>query len=150
MPRFKFKLQPVLDHRELIEQQRQKVVAELEAQRVGLERTITDLQRQLVSEQGAARERARVGDVAAVRQQGAAALRIRAEAQRAALQLAGVFTRLQAARQELLAATTARKAVEMLRDRQRDAWRQNEDRKEQAMLDEIAVMGATKSQETMA
>ncbi len=47
--------------------------------------------------------------------------------------------RLEAARGELLRAAAARKAVELLRERQREQWRQEMGRREIADLDDIAA-----------
>ena len=76
----------------------------------------------------------------AVKMQANASLHLVARAQQAVLELAGVHKRLDAARIELLSATTARKAVELLRDRRYQQWKHEQARKEAAESDELNVM----------
>jgi flagellar FliJ protein len=142
MARFEFTLQAVLDHRERIESEKQRRVAELERERVRVEEFIRDCRRQILSEQDASRSLIGAGDVAGARRQSGAIASIHAKAQRAVIELAGTHRRLDAARADLLAATVARKSVELLRDRRYDAWKREQDRKEQAMIDELAVLRA--------
>lgn len=142
MARFRFNLQPVLEHRVMIEREKQRAVAILERERLGLEDTIRACQRAIEAEQSEARGRL-VGlvDLRAVRQQGSAALRHAASARRAVLRLAGVHQRLVAARAELLEAAKRRKAVELLRERRYEQWKQDQSRREAGALDELVVMG---------
>ncbi|MEM9560896.1 MAG: flagellar FliJ family protein, partial [Planctomycetota bacterium] len=58
-------------------------------------------------------------------------------AQAAVVRLAGVYERLDRARLELLEAATARRAVELLRDRRLEAWKRDELRREQLVLDDL-------------
>jgi flagellar protein FliJ len=142
MPRFKFQLQSVLEHREVIERQKQRAVAELEVQRVRLENLIRECQRGLVAEAAALRECLGASNIRGVRQQAAASMRLTVAAQRAALELAGVHKRIEAARADLLVAAKRRKAVDLLKERRRDEWRAEESRRELAAIDELAVMRA--------
>lgn len=147
MPKFVFKLQALLDHRVRIERDRQLALASVEQERRRLEGEVAARQRELAALKadlrGALGERpgARV-DLGAVRLQTGAMLRDRARAQQLVLQLAGVHRRIEAARQALREASTARRAVELLRDRQELRWRQEQNRRESAALDELAVMRA--------
>jgi flagellar FliJ protein len=142
VPRFEFTLQAVLDHRERIESEKQRRVAELERQRVRLEEVIRECHRGIVREQEAARSLAREGDIAGMCRQTGAITRLHTEAQRGVIELAGTHRRLDGARAELLEATVARKSVELLRDRRYEAWKREQDRKEQAAIDELAVLRA--------
>lgn len=152
MARFVFKLRPVLEQRERTEREHQKRVAELERERLALEQVIRTHQRSIVQERRDLRDL--VGDpeisgptpveLSMVRVQANASLFLVGKAQRAALELAGVHKRLQAARAELLEATTARRALEQLRDRQHEAWLKEENRKEASALDEIGVIAAAR------
>jgi hypothetical protein len=54
----------------------------------------------------------------------------------------GLHRRIDAARLELLKATTDRKAVEVLRQRRYEAWRAEQARREAIALDEISTMRA--------
>src|SRR5262245_41080180 len=129
MPRFRFALQPVLDHREMIEEQKQRAVAVLEAQRVRLEETIRDHQRGITPERQEMRASLRAGNLRAVRLQSGASVRLAAAAQRAVIELAGVHRRLEAARTELLDAAKRRKAVELLKERWYEDWRTDQNRR---------------------
>ena len=82
------------------------------------------------------------GDINAVRLQSGAAVRLAAAAQRKALELAGVLKRLESARAELLEATKRKKAVELLKERRFEEWKRDQDRRELAAVDELAVMAA--------
>lgn len=154
MARFIFELAAVLKHRLAVERERQLVVASVEGERQRLEAQIRGYQAEIVREKEELRDqlmRERVAgegvgigagtpvDLRGVRFQAAAGLRLVAKAQHSVIQLAGVHKRLDAARLELLRATTKRKAVETLRDRRYDAWRQEQARKEAAAMDELAV-----------
>lgn len=139
---FRFKLQPVLDHREMIEQQKQRVVAVLEADRLRLENLIRDCQRALLEESAAMRECLGLSNIRGVRQQAAASMRLTVTAQRAAIELAGVLKRIETARADLLAASKRRKAVELLRERRHEDWMLEQSRRELAAVDELMVMRA--------
>jgi flagellar export protein FliJ len=132
----------VLDHREMIEDQRQRRVAEIERERVRIEESIRATYRAILAEQHAARLLAAKGDIPGARRQGSAITALHQRAQRAVVELSGVHARLDAARAELLAATIARKSVDLLRERRYEEWKRDIDRREQAALDELAVMRA--------
>jgi flagellar FliJ protein len=142
VPRFRFKLQAVLDHREMVEQERQRAVAALERERVRLEEVIREAQQAILREQAGQRSGLSAGDLLAARRQSAAAAHHSTGAQRAALELAGVHKRLLNARAALLQAAKERKAVDLLRERHFDAWRNEENRREASAVDELAVMRA--------
>lgn len=142
MPRFRFQLEAVLKHRKMIEQQKQRAVAELEIQRLRIEGVIRMCQEGLVREKDELRGLLTDVDLRGARWQAAASMRLIARAQRAALELAGVHKRIAAAREELLAAARRRKAVELLKERRYEEWRVAESRAEMAAVDELAVMAA--------
>lgn len=150
MARFVFELQAVLDHRERAVEMRQRAVAEVELERARLEGVVRECQRGIAAERAEMRRvlaggGARV-DIALVRTQAGAAVRLAAVAQQAVLQLAGVHKRLEAVRLELLKAERARKAVELLRERRHEAWRIETARREAAAQDELMVMRAWRSE----
>jgi len=149
MARFRFGLQAVLDHREMIEGQKQKVVAGFESQRVRLERVLRECQRSIAAEKAGQRTMLGSADIHGARQQAAAALRLMVAAQRTAVELAGVHKRLEGARAELLEAAKRRKAVELLRERRLDEWKQDMNRREVAAVDELAVMRAARKEESL-
>lgn len=144
MARFRFGLQAVLDHREMLEKQQQKVVAALEADRVRLERMLRECQRSIAAEKAGQRSMLGSADILGARQQAAAALRLMVSAQRTAVELAGVLRRLEGARAELLEASKRRKAVDLLRERRLEEWKRDIDRRELAAVDELAVMRAAR------
>lgn len=143
MSRFIFKLQPVLDQREREEHDKQLVVAELERARLALESRIRACQRMMSDERNTLAQALGTGqrvDLRAVKMQAGASLKHNFDAQRAVLELSGVFKKLGAARQELARASARRKAVELLRDQQRRAFERELDRREANDLDEMSVM----------
>jgi len=144
--RFRFRLESVLEHRRRIEREHQRDVAVLEATRRSLEDAIRECQRRLLEERTALREDlkgpGRRLDVARLRLQASVSGSIVAEAQRKVVELSGVHTRLEAARARLLEASTERKAVERLKERELEAWRLREKRREEREMDELNVMRA--------
>ena len=79
-------------------------------------------------------------DASSLRGQANASLAEMRDAQRVVLELAGIHRRLETLREGLRAASRARRAVEILKERRFEAWRREEDRREQAELDEMAVI----------
>lgn len=147
--RFVFSLEPVLEQRRRAEEARLRAVAAVERERVTLEDNLRALQGDLAAARSDLRDRLAApgvaGGVGAVRMQANASLRITLDMQQCALTLAGVLRRLERARAELLAATTARKGVERLRERRYAAWRAEEGRREVRELDELTTMGAARA-----
>ena len=74
-----------------------------------------------------------------VRAQAGASLHSEVMARRAAMELAGAYRRLELARVELMHAATARRAVELLREKQREEWRREQLHAEAAQVDEAAT-----------
>lgn len=149
MPRFRFQLQAVLDHRQRHEREHQRIVAELERQRVALENMIRGCQEGLTQEREHMRSMLATADMRGARQQVAAAARLSTQAQRAVLELAGLHKRLDAARAALLEATKRRKAVELLKERRFEEWTQAQNKKEADTIDEMAVMRAARGDEIL-
>ena len=155
MPRFRFQLEPVLEQRRRAEERCQLAVAALERQRLDIERALRGL------EQGIRQERAELrrhlgapgaaGDGAVAlrdaRLQAAAAFHLDTRARQEVLRLAGLHKRLDASRAELLRAATARKAVELLRERRLEAWNREQSRLESARVDELAVMRSARTED---
>lgn len=148
---FVFRLQAVLDQRERLVDVKQRAVAELERERSvvedrlrGYQRAISsakeDLRRELGAERASASDSMRPVSLASVRMQAGASLKLVALAQQTAIELAGVHKRVDAARLELLAAMTQKKAVELLREKRLQEWKQEQRRRENAELDELVVM----------
>lgn len=147
MAKFRFNLQPVLDQRERIEEERKLVVAKLESERAALERQLREYQGAISAQKGDLRASmsldpstgAAVVDPARLRVQAHASLTMQVRAQRAVLVLAGLHRRLEAARAQLAAAARDRKAVEVLRDRRFARWKAEHERREAAAIDEMGA-----------
>lgn len=143
MPRFIFKLQSVLDQRVREERDQMLVVSELERERLALESRIRGCQQMMSDERDELTQTLGVGqrvDLQAVKMQAGASLRHNFDAQRAVLDLASVFKRLEAERAKLVQVSARLKAVEMLRDQQREAFMKALERRETHELDEMSVL----------
>ncbi|MCA9299477.1 MAG: flagellar export protein FliJ [Phycisphaerales bacterium] len=140
---FRFRFQVVLEQRERQERDRQTVVAGLERERLDAERVLRDIQRRIVEEgerlrasvQGAVRG-------ADVRLQRGAAIGLEVKARDQAIRLAGILKKLKDARAALVEASKARRAMELLRDRQLEAWKAEQARRDRIEMDEIATQRA--------
>jgi flagellar export protein FliJ len=155
--KFVFNMQLVLEQRIRIEEQRQLIVAEFEKQRLEIESRIRGYQRGIYAAKQDLRDRlnaqqesmgepftpgsSRGGiSLSEVRMQANASLQLVTRAQQAVLELAGVHKRLDMARLELLKAAADRKAVELLRAKRLQEWKDQQQRFENAELDELTVM----------
>jgi flagellar FliJ protein len=143
MPRFRFRLDPLLRVRRQAERAKQIVVADLQRQSSELEAALRRRQELIES----ARQ-AHVGrltgrlDVTALRGTAAETLRHLRDASRLAVELAGVRRRLEAAQSALRDAARDRRAVELVRQRRFDEWKRRLERRELAEHDEMAARGA--------
>ncbi len=145
MAKFRFKLEPLLTAREHAERRRQRVVAEIENERIALENKLRGQQRFITEGKHAMRGRLQgTLDLSDLRGHAGATMRGLRDAQRLAIELAGIYERLQAARSELAEAARDRRAVELLKEKRHLEWRQAEERRETAFLDELAVQAAAR------
>jgi len=149
---FKFRLQPVLEMREREERDKKLALSDLERQRMALESRIRGYQLNIETEQASLAEML-IGkngiDFRGARLQANAALHNRFQAQRTVLELAGVHHLIGQAREELAYAATRRKAVELLRDRQREAHDLEQRRRESIELDDMSVMRHARREGTL-
>ena len=145
MPTFTFELEAVLRQRKRAEEAQQRVVAELERERIALENEIRACHGRIrgekldLTERLDAAGRGDAVDLGLVRVQANASLHAMAEAQRAVLRLSGVHQRLDRARLDLLERSIDRRSMESLRDKRREEWERGRRRAEDAALDEITV-----------
>ena len=148
MARFRFRLQPLLRARRIAEQEKQRVVADIERQRRDLEDQLRRKQEQIASGKQNLRNDL-TGSIHApsLRLQAHNSLNVMRDAQRLVLELAGVHRRLDSARQELQEATRQRRAIELLRDRRYEQWLREQDRIDAAMIDELAVQAAARKED---
>ena len=125
------------------------VVSDLERARLALESRIRNCQVMMRDERESLSEALGVGrrvDLQAVKMQAGASLRHNFDAQRAVLELASVYRKLESARAELARLSASKRAVEMLREQQRQAFEREQDRRETRELDEISVMRYTRDE----
>lgn len=151
MARFVFELEAVLTQRVAQERERKLAVAALERERERLESVIRGCRDAIHATREDIRAVLRPGagvvDTREVRRLAGGEASDVARAQRAVLELAGVHRRLEAARRALLEAAVRRKAVELLRERRYEAWVLAQRRREDAALDELAVMKAARRED---
>lgn len=152
MARFVFEFEAVLKQRLAEEREKQLAMAVVERERIALEDRLRGTQGEIEAEKAQLRGALDGGgmvDMAMVRQQAGAAMgRIKA-AQLLVLKLAGVHKRLEAARMELLLATTRRKALETLKEKRLETWNAERNRLEANAMDEITIMRAARQRDEM-
>jgi len=150
MAKFRFELQAVLNARLRAEELQQRRVAELEASRRKLEDGLRARQARIGESRAQLRGRLMGAiDPSMLRGQANASLAGMRDAQRVVLELAGIHRQLQSVMEELRAASRDRRAVEILKERRFEDWRREQDRREQADLDEIAtIRGSRRLMET--
>lgn len=149
MAKFTFRLEPVLEMRVRQERARQLESARLERERLASEAMLRRIQVEFDQARAHLRD-ALVGRVpdaaagssgmAAVRALSAETLHLTRRATAAAIEMSGILRRQEAAREELLRAAAARKAVEVLKAKALERHRRELARWEAADLDELAVM----------
>ncbi len=153
MRKFVFSLEAVLTQRAAVERTKQLAVAVIERERRDAEEEIRGHQRDFEMRRTEVRGMLAPGtpvDLRGVRMQAGSTLHVLSQTSRSALRLAGVHNRLAISRAELLRVTTARKAVERLRERRLEEWRAEEKKREAAAADELSVMRGNGSQEEWA
>lgn len=141
MPKgFRFNLQPELDRRERVERDRQIALAAIERDRLALEERLRAAQLDIGSAKHEVRSRLAGGgvNVPELRMQAAASLHQVGLAQRLAIELSGVYARIEQARAALLKASSDRKGVELIREKRFEEWKQEQLRRENAQLEEVA------------
>ncbi|MEQ9206918.1 MAG: flagellar export protein FliJ [Phycisphaerales bacterium] len=152
MAGFKFKLQPVLEMREREEREKKLALADLERERMWIENRIRGYQQNIETEQSSLAQMLGTQggvDLRGARLQANAAVSNRFSAQRAVLELAGVHHQIERARTELAEASARRKAVELLRDRQQEAFELEQRRRESIEMDDMSVMRYSRGQGTL-
>lgn len=144
MAAFVFELEVVLEQRRRIEKDRQRALGEVLSQRVAVLQRVEDVYASMRTGHDELRTilrpEAGLVPIDRVRRQASSSLHAIVLVQRAAIELAGINKRIEAARAELLKASISRKAVETLRDRRYRAWKLEQDRREAAALDDLNVM----------
>lgn len=140
MASFKFKLEPVLRHRRIQEEQAQRELAKAFGERVMLQQRLRGMQDTIITSKRQLGD-GLVGrvDLDAVSGFARYSLQVAATARGMLGQLVQAEKQIEARRIELTKAMQARKALELLRDKQHRAWQAEQARREDAALDELAV-----------
>ncbi len=140
MAKFSFKLDPVLFKRRVEEDRCQRDLAKSLRQRMILRDQLRLIQQTIThSKQELSEDLSGRVDVTRVLQFARFSGQVTHRAHAFVTRLAGVEKQIEADRQSLIEATRARKALEILRDRQYRRWRKQVQRREEAQLDEFAV-----------
>lgn len=145
MPRFRFPLDALLKTRRVAEQHAQRALAEVQRERLAIEQRLRRQQQSIAVGRESMRH-ALLGavDTNVLRMHAASSMQQARQAQRLALELAGVHRRLESARVDLIEASSARRALELLREKRLAEWRVAAERAETAALDELAVIAAAR------
>ncbi len=147
MARFVFSLEPVLKARRRSEETFQRDVAGIERERMRLEEILRGHQRSLVSNKDVLRAGLTgLIEVRDLRLQANSSLQVMRRAQQIVLELAGVYKRLEAARNRLIEAARRRRAIEFVRERRYEQWEAALNKAETAALDELAVIAAARKE----
>lgn len=140
MAKFVFKLQPVLDHRKRLEDQRRQELGKRLQEQALMENKLREVQ-QAISMGKSNLAGGMVGrvDVSQIRRLAAYGGQLSMRAQELMMRLYGIHRQVNQARELLIEATQARQAVELLRDKQYKQWQREQDRIEQRAMDEMAA-----------
>ncbi len=140
MPGFIFKFEPVLNQRKIVEDERQRELAQLLREQMIIERRLRDMQQE-ISQDKQSMQGVLVGrvDVSRIRGHAAHANRMTVSAQQMAVKLFSIHKQVETSRQRLTKAMADRKAIELLRDKQLARWRSEMDRRQTAELDDLSA-----------
>lgn len=138
MSRFEFRYQSILNHREKIEQQRKRALARHLHRRNELVGRLRRMQETISRAKREAGD-ALVGavDLSAIAGIARYSARCTAEGHGLVREVAALETTVEQARKELLEASRERQALELLRDRQQQAYELEQRRMEAKRLDEL-------------
>lgn len=145
MTRFSFELEPVLRLRLQEEREKQRAVAEIEMERRRLEDHLRSQQAHVAAGKRELRD-ALTGalDMVSLREQARASIHVERHGRATVMKLAGLHQRMEKARAELIEATRARRAMELLREKRLAVWQDEQRRLEQNTMDELAVQRAAR------
>jgi len=140
MAKFTFKLEPLLAHRQRIEDERQRAMAQLLREKLILETQMRNHQ-QTISTDKRSMGDALVGhvDVDRIRRHAAHSGQVAVRLQQIAYRMYQLNQKVDESRRLLVEAMKQRKAVELLRDKQYKRWKAEQDRREARELDEIGT-----------
>jgi flagellar FliJ protein len=142
MKKFKFNLQSVLHHRQVVEDQMQRELAQVLRHRMILVGQLRRMQETITqSKHDLGRSLAGNVDMEKIAQFAMFSSQSTQHAHQIVGKLAAIEKQVEAARARLIHASADRKALELLRDAKQQAWNKEIDRRETAELDEAAVQG---------
>ncbi|MCL2647877.1 MAG: flagellar export protein FliJ [Phycisphaerales bacterium] len=147
-PKFKFRLETLLEHRRSIEKDCQRKVAEIQQESQKLLRQIQDAQSRIETENNALTRDKLLGplDMQYIAHEKRFVGNLNMHIALTMRQLVLVEQKLAAARSELLAAAKAKKVIEKLREKQQTRWQTELNRKEAAAMDEMGTQIALREQ----
>lgn len=145
MAKFVFKLEPVLKQRQMIEDQKQRELAKLIRHRMIFHNQLRSIQGEL-SDSKRQLSDGLVGnvDMTRVSQFARFSGQSQVRAHTIVRQLAGLETRITDAQKQLVEAMRQRKALDLLRDKQYQAWKRTQLRREASRLDDLATQSYTR------
>ncbi len=141
MARFQFNLEGVLRHRKHLEQERQRAVGELLAEMAAMQaelKALNDMVAQSTEQLRTSHLTGRI-DLGYLTAHRRFILATQSKAAALMQKMAQLQQRIDAARRELAEAAKQRKIIEKLREKQYERWREEQQRKELAALDEIGM-----------
>jgi len=140
MADFQFKLQPLLAHRQRIEDQRQRALAQLLREKLILETQIRNHQGTITDDKRSMSD-ALVGrvNVDRIRRHAAHSGQVAIRLQQIAYRMFQLNQKIEEGRRQLVDAVKQRKAVELLRDKQYERWKRQVERREARELDEVGT-----------
>lgn len=147
MPRFVFRLEALLTHRQQVEKDKQRRVAEIQQEIQAIVRSIQETQTRIREENRTlgAKELTGTLDMQYIAHEKRFVGALQVKIVLAMQKMAGLQKVLAGARAELLAAARARKVIEKLKEKQFQRWRMEQERKEAAAMDEIATQLALRN-----
>lgn len=141
MAQFKFNLQTVLNEREREEMLCQKAMGEAAARKQAAEDDLANVERQITTNNEAMRDNHLVGklDVNVLTSHRRYLIAMRQQVIQIAQRIANARLEVEQARRKLNEAAKNRKAIEVLRDRQKQRWLAEQERKERAIADDASM-----------
>ena len=148
MAQFKFKLQPILRHRETLERERQRDYALALAKVKDLQDQLTNLNQILTDTNADVRDNRLTGkiDVNFITAHRRYLLGVQRKAMDLVTQIANAQSQAETARANLAEAAKQKKVLEKLREKQEQRWKDETARKEAIALDEVATQMFTPTQ----
>ena len=145
MAKFAFKLEPVLKQRQMLEDQKQRELAKLIRHRMIFHNQLRSIQ-SVLSDSKSQLTDGLVGeiDMTRVSQFARFSGQSQVRAQTIVRQLAGLESRIAEAQKQLVEAMRQRKALDLLRDKQYQAWKRTQLRREASRLDDLATQAYTR------